>query len=282
MDVKGDDTLVTRTRMDGKRGEVGVGGEKIGVAGNGMVGIRHDAGPDIGVLAALRDDLEHLGGTHCRGAEHNRNPRVDDSGLLAGNLGECVAQNRRMVEGDTCKRAANRGNGARRVPTTAQPDLQDGVVHVLKRIHHKGGGSKELKLRDALGAHVLIASGNALPGGKGVAHAEGEELLPHRLAVDLHTLRIAHKMRARVKADLATLRMEQGRSVARRRRLAVGTGHLNALVGVLGMAELGKQAANRCKRGVDAESQRRLDALYGLRKGQPFGCLKRKRTSPAH
>ena len=48
------------------------------------------------------------------------------------------------------------------------------------------------------------------------------------------------------------------------------------------MAKLGKQAANRRKRRVDAESQRRLDTLYGLRKGQPFGCLKRERTSPAH
>ena len=268
--------------MDGKRREVGVGGEKIGVACNGMGGIRHNAGPDIGVFTALRDDLKHLGRAHCRGAEHNRNPGVDDSGLLAGNLSERVAQNRRMVEGDTRKRAADRGNGARRVPTTAQPDLQDGVVHVLKRIHHKRGSREELKLRDTLGAHVLIASGNALPGGKGIAHAEGEELLPHRFTVDLHTLRVAHKVRARVKADLAALRVQQGRSVARRRRLAVGAGHLDALIGVLGMTKLGKQAANRRERGIDAESQRRLDALYGLRKGQPFGCLKRERTSPAH
>ena len=268
--------------MDGKRREVGVGGEEIGVACNGMGGIRHNAGPDIGVLAALRDDLEHLGGTDRRRAEHNRNPGMDDGGLLAGDLGERVAQNRRMVEGDARKRAADRGNGARRVPTTAQPDFQNGVVHVLKRIHHKCRGSEELKLRDALGAHVLIASGNALPGGKGIAHAEGEELLPHRLTVDLHALRVAHKVRTRVKADLAALRMEQGRSVARRRRLAIGAGHLDALIGVLRMAEFGKQAANRRERGIDAESQRRLDALYGPRKGQPFGCLKRKRTSPAH
>ena len=48
------------------------------------------------------------------------------------------------------------------------------------------------------------------------------------------------------------------------------------------MAKLGKQTANRRERGIDAKSQRRLDTLYGLRKGQPFGCLKRERTSPAH
>ena len=82
-------------------------------------------------------------------------------------------------------------------------------------------------------------------------------------AVDLHALLHAHELRRGVERGALALGVKNRRREARRRALAVGTGHLQAVVAGIGTLEL----VQHLHHGLEQRTRRTRDLAGIVRRG---------------
>jgi hypothetical protein len=220
---------------------------------------------------------QQLGSSVRRLRRHDRGRAgFDDSRLFPRDLGERVTKVLLMVQTDRGNHRDVGVDDIGRVPLTAESDLDDGDVHrgvgergIRQRGHHLEEGELDVELAvDEFYIRCQFAVGL------------DEATVTDRLAVDDDALRDLGQVRAGVTPGPQPEPAQQLVDHARGRRLAVGSGHVDAAIGLLRRAEQVDQRPDPVQRGrhpalapplgdlsLDAASQRGVPLRLGAGHG---------------
>jgi len=184
--------------------------------------------------------------------EHRRGGRLDDAGLLGGDLLDRVSEHRRVVEPHARDHGYGRVHDTRGVPRSPHADLQYGDVDVTLSKEPKRGRGEQLELREALG-RTLSAGPQPICRLQRAENSEGELVIARNLTVHFDTLGIALQVRTCVQTRARPLLSQDRLGESGGRSLPVRAGDLDRGEGVLRTSECLGQRANAIERRVDAE-----------------------------
>ena len=198
---------------------------------------------------AAFDHRERFG---ARGAGDGQVTRLDDRRLLAGDLGNGVAEVLAMVEPHVRDHRDAAAPGVRGVETPAEADLDDRDVDALAPERLERGAHQELELRRRPDARL-----DRVGRGQGPLHRGGERERVERPPVELHPLAIAHQVRLRRGRMPDPGRGERRRDERDHAPLAVRAGHEGAAHLSLGVTELPEEGVRPLEPKPHAEAAAR-------------------------
>ena len=194
-------------------------------------------GPDLGqrhadAPRATPDDRQPVAAR----AGHGQVAALDDRGLLAGDLGDRVAQAVHVVEVDVRhdRHAAVPGMG--RVEPPAQADLDERQVGTDLGEAGEDDGGQQLEL-----GRLAVTRRDPVGGDQDALDQPREVVRGDRPAIDLDPLAVGHQVRLGRGPDPVARGSQRGIGEGQDAALAVGPGDQRATDRALGMVELAEQ-----------------------------------------
>ena len=196
------------------------------------------------LLGAALDHRERL---RLLPADHARHARLQDAGLLAGDLGQGLAEKGHMVDRDRRDRGQQRlADDIGGIEPSAQSGLEQQQIGRRLGEGEKGRRGRDLEQRDQLAAI----------GGFGAGEAIDQQILGDRRravrAGEHDALMKIDEMRRGIDVHALAERLGDGAGEGEERALAVGAGDMQHRRQLLfGLAERGEQPLDAPKRQVD-------------------------------
>ena len=181
------------------------------------------AGPVALAIVAQGRLPDHVQGFGLGHAGHDGHARFDNPRLFAGDQRQRIAQLPHVIEAD----AGDNGNFGSadigRIQAAAQPDFQDGHVHLVAGKVQQRGGRGDLEVgwpRFSLSAHFILAI-QRIHDGANPADQVDELIGPATPPVDLHPLFDAIHVRRGIQSRAIAGRGQHGRDHRGGRSLAL-------------------------------------------------------------
>ena len=174
---------------------------------------------------------------------------LDDRGLLAGDLGDRVAQAVHVVEVDVRhdRHAAVPGMG--RVESPAQADLDQRQVGTDLGEAGEDDGRQQLEL-----GRLAVTRRDPVGGGQDALDQPREVVRGDRPAIDLDPLAVGHQVRLWGRPDPVASGSQRGIGEGQDAALAIGPGDQRATDRALGMVEFAEQGAGPPEAQPDPEA----------------------------